>query len=129
MKKIAKKTVKTAKKKTAKKTRGPFAHLEVNPTFRDFVLAQLDELGDVTPRAMFGAVGLYRRGLFFGIIAAETLYLKVGEVNRLDFERVGAAPFKPYPNRPSTSYFAVPAAILDNAQDLAAWARKALRAA
>jgi DNA transformation protein len=132
-KRVAKKArvVKGAVKRTSgvKKTSGAFAHLKVSPTFRDYVLAQLDELGDVTPRSMFGAVGLYHRGLFFGIVAGSTLYLKVGEANRRDFERSHAEPFRPYPNRPSTSYFAVPVEILESAQELTAWARKSLRVA
>ena len=118
------------KKQAAKKTStGKMAHIKVSAAFRDYVLAQLDELGDVTPRAMFGGVGLYRDGVFFGIIAGDAVYFKVGEANRRDFERYKAPPFKPYPDRPSTNYFAVPLAILESAQELAAWARKSLRAA
>jgi DNA transformation protein len=124
--------LKAAKKRAAKKTatkRGAFAHLKVSAAFRDYVLAQLEELGEVTARAMFGGIGLYRRGVFFGIIAGDVLYFKVGEANRRDFERYAAPPFRPYPDRPSTKYFAVPVDVLENAQDLAAWARKSLRAA
>jgi DNA transformation protein len=126
MKKVAKKSVKKAAKTRAKRS---MAHLKVTAAFRDYVLAQLDEVGEVTPRAMFGGVGLYRRGLFFGIIAGDTLYFKVGEANRRDFEKHKAPPFRPYLDRPSTKYFAVPVAILESSHDLAIWARKALRAA
>src|SRR5262249_28950041 len=91
----------------------PFAHLKVSASFRDYVVAQLEELGDVTARAMFGGIGLYRDGVFFGIIAGDVLYLKVDDANRLDFERRGAQPFRPYPDRPSTKYFAVPVEILE----------------
>ena len=56
--------------------------LKVSDTFKAFVLDQLEELGDVTPKSMFGGVGLYHRGVFFGIIARDTLYLKVGDANR-----------------------------------------------
>jgi DNA transformation protein and related proteins len=120
----------TSKRSTpTRRASGAFAHLKVAPAFRDFVLAQLDDLGEVTARAMFGGVGLYRRGVFFGIIAGGTLYFKVGEANRRDFERYEAQPFRPYPDRPSTKYFAVPVEILESAQDLAAWARKSLRVA
>lgn len=111
------------------KKRTPFAQLKVTPAFREYVLAQLDELGEVTARAMFGGVGLYRRGVFFGIIAGGTLYFRVGEANRRDFDRYQAQPFRPYPDRASAKYFAVPVEILEHAQDLAAWARKSLRAA
>ena len=51
-------------------------------SYRQFVLDQFEELGEVAPRAMFGGVGLYRRGVFFGIIARDVLYLKVDDLNR-----------------------------------------------
>jgi DNA transformation protein and related proteins len=108
---------------------GAFAHMKVSASFREYVLAQLDELGDVTARAMFGGVGLYRDGVFFGIIAGDVLYLRVGEANRRDFDAHHAQPFRPYPDRPSTKYFAVPVEILESARELAVWARKSLRAA
>ncbi len=126
MKKAAKKTGKNASAKTAKRS---MAHIKVSAAFRDYVLAQLDEVGEVTSRAMFGGVGLYRRGVFFGIAAGDTLYFKVGEANRRDFEERHAQPFRPYPDRPSTKYFAVPVEILESAHDLAIWARKAVRVA
>jgi DNA transformation protein and related proteins len=101
--------------------------LSVTDSFRSFVLAQLEELGDVTARAMFGGVGLYHRGVFFGIIARDTLYLKVGDANRADYDRAKAQPFTPYPDRPATmKYYAVPVGVLESAAELAAWARKAI---
>jgi DNA transformation protein and related proteins len=104
--------------------------LSVSPAFRSFVLDQLEELGGVTARSMFGGVGLYHRGIFFGIIARDTLYLKVGDANRADYARAKAAPFKPYPDRSgSMKYYAVPVEILESALDLAAWARKAIAVA
>jgi DNA transformation protein len=102
--------------------------LKVSDAFRTFVLDQLDELGDVVPRAMFGGVGLYCRGVFFGIMARDVLYLKVDDRNRADYERAGMDPFKPYPGPQSGTmqYYAVPLEVLENAGDLAQWARKAV---
>src|SRR5437588_44362 len=76
--------------------------LKGSVAFRDFVIDQLEELGGVTARAMFGGVGLYHEDVFFGIIARDALYLKVSDANRGDYERAGMRPFKPYPNRPGT---------------------------
>jgi len=79
---------------------------------------------------MFGGVGLYRRGVFFGIIARDTLYLKVGASNLADFKRARAKPFKPYANRAgSTNYYAVPIDVLESASDLAEWSRKSIAVA
>jgi DNA transformation protein len=79
---------------------------------------------------MFGGVGLYCDGLFFGIIARDVLYLKVDESNRTDFERAGSRPFKPYPDRSGTmQYYEVPLDVLESAVDLTAWARKSVSVA
>jgi DNA transformation protein len=104
--------------------------LKVTDAFRAFVLDQLDALEDVTSRAMFGGVGLYCRGLFFAIIARDTLYLKVDDQTRADFVDAGMSPFRPYANRPGTmNYYSVPVAVLESALELQRWARKAVAAA
>ena len=94
------------------------------------MIQQLADLEDVAARAMFGGVGLYQRGVFFGIIARDTLYLKVDEVNRSDYEESGSHPFKPYPDRAGTmQYYAVPVGVLESSMALTDWARKAVAAA
>ncbi|HEV3217799.1 MAG TPA: TfoX/Sxy family protein [Vicinamibacterales bacterium] len=109
---------------------GRLRSLKVSAGFKSFVLDQLEELGDVTPRSMFGGVGLYHRGVFFGILARDTLYLKVGDANRADYERARMKAFRPYPNRSGKMrYHAVPLEVLESAPELAAWARKAIAVA
>jgi DNA transformation protein len=106
--------------------------LKVSDGFKSFVLDQLEELGDVTPKSMFGGVGLYHRGIFFGILAHDTVYLKVDEGNRDDYERAGMKAFKPYPGRAGKGtmrYHAVPLEVLESAPELAEWAHKAIKAA
>lgn len=104
--------------------------LRVSEGFRTFVLDQLEPVGDVTPKAMFGGVGLYCRGVFFGILAGDVLYLKVDETNRPDFERGGSKPFTPYADRAgSMQYWAVPLGVLESAPELARWTRKAIAVA
>jgi DNA transformation protein len=107
-----------------------FRSLTVSAAFKSFVLDQLEELGDVTPRSMFGGVGLYHRGVFFGILARDTLYLKVGDSNRADYTRAGMKAFTPYADRSgSMKYYAVPLEILECPTDLAVWAGKAIAVA
>ena len=103
---------------------------KVTEPFRAFILDQLDELDDVTSRPMFGGVGLYCRGFFFGIIARDVLYLKVDDQNRPDYEAAGMPAFKPYADRPSAlKYFAVPLEVLESSKELGQWARKAVAVA
>jgi DNA transformation protein len=104
--------------------------LKVTDAFKTYVLDQLAELGEVTPRSMFGGVGLYCDDVFFGILARDRLYLKVGDLNRGDYEREGMQPFRPYPGRPGAMrYFEVPIAILESPTALVAWARKSIEVA
>ena len=85
----------------------------------------------MTPRAMFGGVGLYHNGVFFGILARDVLYLKTDAKNRPDYERAGTRVFNPYPGKPTgkTRYYEVPLDVLESAPELAVWARKAIAAA
>jgi DNA transformation protein and related proteins len=104
--------------------------LKVSAGFRAFVLDQLEDLGDVVPRSMFGGVGLYHEGVFFGLIAGDILYLKVDSQTRSDYERAGSHAFRPYPDRAGTmQYFAVPLAVLESRPELTRWARKAVSVA
>src|SRR5437763_8426663 len=113
--------------KGGKRPRGrTLRSLKATEAFRSFVLDQLEEIGDVTSRSMFGGVGLYHRGVFFGIIARDVLYLKVGDRNRADYARAGMPAFKPYPDRAGTmKYHALPVHVLASAPLLAEWARRA----
>jgi DNA transformation protein len=104
--------------------------LAVSDAFKAFVVDQLEELVDVVPRSMFGGVGLYSRGVFFGIIANDVLYLKADDTTRGDYERAGMKPFRPYPDRAGTAqYYAVPVGVLESASELVEWARTAVAVA
>jgi DNA transformation protein len=83
--------------------------MPVSEGFRGFVLDQLEGLGGVHARAMFGGVGVYADDLFFGIIASDMLYFKVDASNRAAYEAAGMSGSKPYPDRPDTmAYYQVP---------------------
>jgi DNA transformation protein len=98
--------------------------------FRSFVLDQLEALGSIVAKSMFGGVGLYCDGLFFGLIARDVLYLKVDATNRGDYEAAGSQPFRPYPDRAGTmKYYAVPVDVLESQIDMVEWARKAVSVA
>jgi DNA transformation protein and related proteins len=104
--------------------------MRVTDGFRAFVLEQLAGVESVRARAMFGGVGLYANDVFFGIVAAETLYLKVDDSNRGQYEAEGMRAFQPYADRPmSMSYYQVPARVLEDSDELTAWAQSSLRVA
>jgi DNA transformation protein len=104
--------------------------MRVTDGFRAFVLEQLAGVKSVQARAMFGGVGLYAGDVFFGILAADTLYLKVDDSNRGRYEAAGMTAFKPYADKPMAMlYYQVPAGVIEDGDELAAWARASVRVA
>ena len=105
--------------------------MAVSESYLGFVVDQLAGIGQVRSKRMFGGVGLYADELFFGLLDNNGLYFKVDDSNRADFVARGKGPFRPFPDKPdlSMSYYEVPAEVIDEAEELAAWARKALRVA
>jgi DNA transformation protein and related proteins len=105
--------------------------MAVSNDYRDFVLEQLAAAGRVSPRAMFGGVGLYLDGLFFALIDDDTLYFKADDASRKRYEAAGSRPFCPDPLRPEQSmgYWQVPAEVLEVPDELVVWAREAVGAA
>jgi DNA transformation protein len=109
--------------------RATFRSLRVAPEFRDFVLDQLARVPQLRSKRMFGGVGLYSGELFFGIVAADELFFKVGDSNRAAYETAGSEPFRPLadPKRPvSMSYWRVPIEVLEDPTELVEWARAAI---
>lgn len=110
--------------------KGRPSRLAVSAGFKALVLDHLRDIEGLVDRAMFGGIGLYCGEAFFGIIAADVLYLQVDETSRKEFERQGMTPFMPFPGRPpSRRYFAVPMDIVESPLDLAQWARRAIQRA
>lgn len=105
--------------------------MAVSQSFRTFVI---DQLGRVVPRirarSMFGGVGIYAGELFFALLANDTLYLKVDDSNRPDFEALGMGPFLPYGDeRDKMQYYELPADLLDDPDALRPWAEKSIEVA
>jgi DNA transformation protein len=105
--------------------------MPVSDSFRSFVL---DQLGRAVPRirarSMFGGVGIYSGDLFFALLANDTLYLKVDDSNRPDFEARGMGPFLPFGDeRDKMQYYEVPADLLEDPDALRPWAEKAIAVA
>jgi len=95
-------------------------------SFKDFVLDQLRELRGLESRAMFGGFGLYAAGKFFGILFQGRLYFRTDETTRAIYFERGMRPFRPNVRQRLSSYHEVPADVVENAAELAAWARAAV---
>jgi DNA transformation protein len=98
--------------------------------FVEHVCDLLAPLGAVRPKSMFGGFGIYVDEVFCAIVATDTLYFKVDDGNRADYEALGAGPFKPFEGKQMVlSYYEVPAQVMDDRQGIVEWGRKALQAA
>jgi DNA transformation protein len=104
--------------------------MPVTDSFVAFVLEQLDPLGPIVPKRMFGGVGLYAGDLFFALVSGDVLYLKGDDDTRGRREAAGARAFQPFPDRPrgkgKMQYYSVPARILEDDDKLIAWAKEAV---
>ncbi|MGI9415782.1 MAG: TfoX/Sxy family protein [Hyphomicrobiales bacterium] len=105
--------------------------MAVSGEFRDFVEDQLSGFGPVTVRPMFGGAGIFHDGLMFGLIADETLYLKVDDTNRDAFEAEGSEPMLYVKNGKSMamSYWRLPERLYEDPDEMTSWARAAFAVA
>jgi TfoX/Sxy family transcriptional regulator of competence genes len=97
----------------------------------------LDFAGQIAPagcidiRRFFGGSALVRNGAQFGFVMKGTLYLRVDEAMRADFEADGSEPFSyRAAGREVTvrRYYAVPAHVIDDPALLHSYAERALHA-
>ena len=104
--------------------------MPVSAEFHSFVLEQLGQVTPVASRRMFGGVGYYAEDLMFALADDDTLYFKVDDSTRGDFEEEGMKPFQPFgPDAGTMGYWEVPPGLLDSADDLAPWMRRAMEVA
>ncbi|MEO7520306.1 MAG: TfoX/Sxy family protein [Gemmatimonas sp.] len=105
--------------------------MSVSDGFSTFIIDALSRsLADVRSRKMFGGVGLYSGELFFALLDNDTLYFKVDDDTRPDFEAIGMGPFRPFGDGGETmQYYEVSADLIENEDDLALWAERAVSVA
>jgi DNA transformation protein len=101
--------------------------MPVSEDFLDYLYDQFSLLGPITVKKMFGGAGIYYGQKIFGLVADDILYLKVADDNRDQFLQAGSSPFQPYPDKLETmSYYEIPPDVLENPEELAAWAKTSL---
>jgi DNA transformation protein len=100
--------------------------------FVEHVVELMRPFGPVEARSMFGGWGLYHQGLFFALVAEDTLYFKVDDEKRAAFEAQGGGAFvygKRKGERAVMSYHRPPDDALDSPEVMLEWARMGYAAA
>ena len=101
--------------------------MAVSVSFRTYLLEQMGQIRPVASRPMFGGLCFFAEGRAFALVAEDTLYFKVDDSNRPDFESAGMGPFLPFgdPAKPM-GYYELPAEVLEDPDQLAVWMAKAI---
>ena len=93
---------------------------------------RLEGLGPIRVARMFSGANLSIHGVTFALVIGGTFYLRVDDESRPRFAALGAEPFR-YATKVRevtvASYYEAPADILDDPDELPAWAAHALKAA
>jgi DNA transformation protein len=89
------------------------------------------EFGSISIRRMFGGQGVYYDGVMIGLVASDTLYLKVDAQTKQQFIDHGMPQFE-YPKGEKMvgmSYFMAPEEALEDPEEMIPWATLAYDAA
>jgi DNA transformation protein and related proteins len=105
--------------------------MAVSATYKAFVLEQLGRvLPEVRARSMFGGVGVYSGTFFFALMDNDTLFFKVDDDTRPDFESIGMGPFRPFGDGGEVmQYYEVSAELIEDPESLGTWANRAVAVA
>ncbi len=101
-------------------------------SFAEFLREQLDPVGRVTMRRMFGKTGVFCDGLMLGMVTENTLYFRVDDHNRTIFKEAASSPPLNYRKKGEIidlSFWRVPERLFDEPDELVTWAQAALAAA
>ena len=102
--------------------------VSVSDDYLEFVREQLERLGTIAIRRMFGGAGIYYSGHFFAIVVDDVLYFKADDSNRGDYEAAGMEPFTFTANGKTSvmSFYEVPGEVLEDREQVKLWALKAV---
>lgn len=103
--------------------------MAVSENFLSYIQDQLSEFKGVETKRMFGGIGLFKEGLMFGMIGGDKFRLKVDETNKADFEEKGMKSYYSDKKKKGMPYWEVPADVLEDKHELAAWAQRSYEAA
>jgi len=106
--------------------------MSANPEFVAFVAELLAPMGPLAAGRFFGGHAFKFDGVQFAMIMGNALYLRVDDTSRPAFMARGSQPFSYGTKKRRVrvdTYYAAPEELLDEPDDLVAWARRSLEVA
>ena len=105
--------------------------MAVSDSYLDFLQDQLQELGPIRVKRMFGGASLYCHEVIFALVDDDVLYLKANEATQDTFISHGMPPFTYVAKgkQMQMAYWQVPEEIIHDADTLVEWSKIALSVA
>lgn len=128
----AAKTTASNSRSAAKKPAASAVSRPVRDDFADYLVDALAELGPIQTKRFFSGTGLLLDGVQFAFIIRGTLYMRVDETGQSAFRTAGSLPFSYRTSKREVAlsgYYAVPAGMLEDTDELCDWSRRAFRIA
>ena len=101
--------------------------MALNEEFKNFVLDQLQGIGEFETKRMFGGLALLHQGSAFAKIKHDKVWLKVDESNLSDFE---AHEMNQYTygkdNSRKLNFYETPIEVIEDRDKLKAWVKKSI---
>jgi DNA transformation protein len=104
--------------------------MALNEEFKNFVLDQLQGIGEFETKRMFGGLALLKEGSAFAKIKHDKVWLKVDERNRNQFEKYEMQQYTyGKENSRKLNFFETPIDIIEDRDKLQEWARISMQIA
>src|SRR5210317_1692839 len=104
--------------------------MALNEEFKNFVLDQLQGIGEFETKRMFGGLALLTHGSAFGKIKHDKLWIKVDNTNIADFERLGMNQYSyGKDNSRKLNFYETPIDVIEDRDKLKGWVEKSIEIA
>lgn len=99
--------------------------------FVSYVVELMQPMGPVKAKSMFGGHGIFLDELMIALIADGILYLKADKETEKEFDEKGLEKFTYYKKSKEVKmfYYQAPEEVLEDIEEMNAWAKKAYNAA
>ena len=104
--------------------------MALNEEFKNFVLDQLQGIGEFETKRMFGGLALLHQGSAFGKIKHDKVWLKVDKSNIIDFEKHEMQQYTyGKDNSRKLNFYETPIEIIEDRDKLKDWVKKSIEVA